>query len=372
MKLLTLKPEMHKFNSVKEFCQEFKVGKGDLIITNEFIYKPSFEELNLESNVIFQEKYEPGEPSDDMVEAMYNDIKDIEYKRVIGVGGGSVLDASKLFALKDISPVLDLFDKKVDAVKAKELILVPTTCGTGSEVTNIAILALISRNTKMGLATNELYADYAVMVPKLLESLPFKPFAHSAIDALIHATESVLSPRATAYTNIFAYEAIRMIIDGFRRIAEDGEDYRKQELLEKLLYASNYAGIAFGNSGVGLVHAMSYPIGGKYHVPHGESNYLLFTEIFKNYTKANPDGQIKVLNQALAEILGCDISQVYDKLEELLDKLIQRKKLREYGMTESDLDDFVENVVTKQTRLTQNSYVQFSPEEIRKIYEVLF
>ena len=372
MKLLSLKPEVHKFDSVKEFCEEFKVGKGDLIITNEFIYNPFFKELNLEATVIFQEKYEPGEPSDEMVDTMYKVIKDIDCKRVIGIGGGSILDSSKLFALKDVSPAIDLFDKKVVAIKDKELILFPTTCGTGSEVTNIAILGLKSRNTKLGLATDGLYADYAVMIPKLLEGLPFKPFAHSSIDALIHASESALSPRATAYSKIFSYEAVRVILKVFKKIALEDEDYRNTELLEKLLMASNYAGIAFGNVGTGLVHAMSYPLGGKYHIPHGESNYLLFTEIFKNYSKANPDGEIRHLNACIAEGLGCEISDVYDKLEELLGKLIERKALNEYGVVESDLDDFVENVITKQVRLTQTGYVQFQPEEIRRIYEVLF
>lgn len=109
-----------------------------------------------------------------MVEAIYKDIKDISYKRVIAIGGGSVLDVSKLFVLKTISPVVDLFEHKLEFIKEKELILIPTTCGTGSEVTNISILELKAKHTKMGLAVDELYADYAVMIPELLEDLPFQ------------------------------------------------------------------------------------------------------------------------------------------------------------------------------------------------------
>ena len=102
-----IKPEIYHFYTVRAFAEEFQIGEGDLVVTNEYIYKPFFGELNLKCDVIFQEKYGQGEPSDDMVEAMYKDIHG-EHKRVIAVGGGTVIDISKLFALKEVSPVLDL------------------------------------------------------------------------------------------------------------------------------------------------------------------------------------------------------------------------------------------------------------------------
>lgn len=114
-----------------------------------------------------------GEPSDEMAEAIYKDMpKDV--KRIIGIGGGTVMDLCKLFILKQVSPVLDLFDGKIPVEKAKELILIPTTCGTGSEVTNVSVMALVSRNTKKGIADNALYADKAVLIAQLLKTLPFK------------------------------------------------------------------------------------------------------------------------------------------------------------------------------------------------------
>ena len=151
MKMLSIKPTIYKYKTAEEFAKEFKIGAGDLVITNEYIYQPFFGKLNLGCDVLYQEKYGAGEPSDDMAEAMYKDIKG-DHKRVIAIGGGTVIDISKLFALKTVSPILDLYDGKTEIVKDKELVLVPTTCGTGSEVTNIAILALNSRGTKKGLA----------------------------------------------------------------------------------------------------------------------------------------------------------------------------------------------------------------------------
>jgi len=271
MKQLIIKPEIYIFDTCKEFIHEFKIWSEDLIITSEHIYASYFEQYKLESNVIFIRKYGRGEPSDEMVEAIYHEIKNINYKRVIGIGGGSVIDVSKLFVLKTISPVLDLFDHKLEFIKDKELILILTTCGTGSEGTNISILELKSRQTKLGLAANELYAGNVVMIPELLEDLPFEFFVTSSIDALIHAIESSVSPKATSYTKIFSYNAMEIILKGYQEIEKHGEEARIP-LLKEFLLASNYAGIAFGNAGCGAIHAMSYPLGANYHIPHGEAN----------------------------------------------------------------------------------------------------
>ena len=241
MKQLMIKPTIYKYDTCKKFAEEFHIEKGDLVITNEYIYEPFFGKLNLECDVIYQEKYGAGEPSDDMAEAIYKDIKG-EHKRIIAIGGGTVIDISKLFALKYVSPILDLYDGKLPIEKDKELVLVPTTCGTGSEVTNIAILALNSRGTKKGLAVDEMYGDSAVLIPELLTGLPFRFFATSSIDALVHAVESSLSPKGNEYTRMFGYKAIDMILHGYMEIRDKGPDARIP-LLDRFLVASNYAGI---------------------------------------------------------------------------------------------------------------------------------
>lgn len=370
MKELMIKPEIYHFDKVKEFAEEFQIGEGDLMVTNQYIYEPFFGALNLKCDVIFQEKYGQGEPSDDMVEAMYKDIKGL-HKRVIAVGGGTVIDISKLFALKDVSPVLDLYDGKIPPVKDKELVLVPTTCGTGSEVTNIAILALNSRGTKKGLAVDEMYGDSAVLVPELLESLPFGVFATSSIDALVHAVESSLSPKGNQTTRMFGYKAIDMILNGYKEIATHGPEARKP-LLPQFLMASNYAGIAFGNAGCAAVHAMSYPLGATYHVPHGESNYAMFTGVMKNYMEIRTDGEIATLNRFLADILGCSTENVYEELEKLLNHLIQKKPLHEYGMREEEIEEFTDSVIENQQRLLANNFVPLDRERMIKIYRELY
>ena len=137
---------------------------------------------------------------------------------------GTILDVAKLFALKTVSPVVKLFNKELEIVKDKELILVPTTCGTGSEVTNISILELTAINSKFGLAVDELYPDKAILIPELLAGLPMKYFATSSIDALIHSIESFTSPKGNDFTRMFSLNAMDMILKGYREIAKNGEE----------------------------------------------------------------------------------------------------------------------------------------------------
>ena len=129
---LQLKPTIYSYDTCREFVEDLQVGADDLIVTNQYIFDPNFKDLGLTCHVLFQEKYGMGEPSDEMAEAIYKDMpKDV--KRIIGIGGGTVMDLCKLFVLKQVSPVLDLFDGKIPVEKEKELILIPTTCGTAAK-----------------------------------------------------------------------------------------------------------------------------------------------------------------------------------------------------------------------------------------------
>lgn len=371
MNSFKLSPEIVLFNKCQDFCKEFNLGKNDLIITNEYLYKPYFESHIKDATVIYRRDFGNGEPNDKMVEDIYNKVKDIKFERVVGIGGGSILDVAKLFALEKLTPVCDLFEKKFAPVKNKKLILIPTTCGTGSEVTNISVLHLSSINSKLGLANDNILADYAVLIPELLEILPFKVFAVSSIDALIHSIESFVSPKSSVFTEMYSIEAMKMILNGFKNIAKNGNDSLDMHL-DDFLLASTYAGIAFGNAGCGAVHAMSYPLGSIYHVPHGESNYVFFTEVFKTYEKLNPDGKLGRLNKILAEILDCSAENVFDEIENLLYKILPKKSLKGYGTTEKDLEFFTDNVITKQGRLMANAYIPLDRDTIYNIYKSLY
>lgn len=368
---LILKPTLHSFQTCEEFVREFKLGKDDLVLTNEYIYKPFFSGMNLEVHTIFQEKYGNGEPTDVMVEAIMKDAAQMDYKRIIAIGGGTVIDIAKVLSVGGPEGVDALYDKMPDLTKHRELVLIPTTCGTGSEVTNIAVMARTRLGTKMGLVSPAMFANHAVLIPELLKSLPFGVFATSSIDALIHAIESALNPRATKYTKLFSYKAIEMIIRGYQKIVAEGKDARIP-LLDDFLTASNYAGLAFGTAACGACHATSYPLSGKYHIAHGESNYAMFTGVLKNYMKIRQDGELAKINAYLAELLDCDVSVVYDKLEELLNHILPKKRLREYGVTPEDLPEFAHNVITTQQRLLANNFVPMDEKQILTVYEELY
>lgn len=371
--MFTVKSNIHQFETFGQFAEGFGLGEKDLVITQSFIYEPYMEKLGLKCHFVMQERYGLGEPSDEMIQQMMNDLDGYQFDRIVAVGGGTVIDIAKIFVLGILKNVTDAFERKIPIVKQKRLVIVPTTCGTGSEVTNISIAELKQRHTKLGLADNAILADDAVLIPELLTSLPFKPYAFSAIDALIHATESYLSPKANDYTRLFSVEAIRLILPIFKGIAEKGPDYRLAHL-EPMLRASNYAGIAFGNAGCAAVHALSYPLGGNYHVPHGESNYQFFTHILNIYAKKNGNGAISDLNALYATLLGCaaDPAVLYPELDKVLSCMVAKRPLHEYGMKAEECESFADSVLATQQRLLGNNYVPLSREEIVDVYKQLF
>jgi len=374
MQALKLAPVIHYFDTVKDWTEAFPFTERDLLVTNEWLFGPYIEPLGLKPAVIFQEKYGAGEPSDEMIDAIVRDVKKIDFDRIIALGGGTILDICKVLALDVPERSQDLFMGEVPPKKIKTLVAVPTTCGTGSEVTNIAIAELKSLGIKKGIAVEETFADLAILIPETLKGLPYNVFVTSSVDALIHTIESFLSPKASDFTEVYSREAARMIMQGYKEIAERGEDTRF-EYSKEFLIASCIAGIAFGNAGCAAVHALAYSIGGAFHVPHGEANYQFFTAVMKLYARKNPDGKIRRLTELLAEILELnpsDAGAVYETLDAFLGKLIARKPLREYGMTEAQIEEFAKSTVENQQRLLANNYVFLEEGELREIFAELY
>lgn len=371
MEQIVFRPSIHQFHTCREFADEFGLNEEDLILTNEYIYHPCFGQMNLKAHLIFQEKYGVGEPTDEMVDAILKDAQKTGCQRIIAIGGGTVIDIAKALAVSERENVDELYEKAPALKKKRKLVIVPTTCGTGSEVTNISIINRTRMGVKMGLVSPAMYADAAVLVPELLEGLPWSVFASSSIDALVHAVESSLSPKATPYTKLFGYKAIEMILRGYQKLTMEGREHRNV-LLEDFLLASNYAGLAFGTAGCAAVHALSYPLGGKYHVAHGESNYAMFTGVLENYMELKADGELAEMNRYLADLLGCQKDVVYRKLEELLNQILPKKSLHEYGVTQEDLTEFTKSVMTTQERLMANSFVPLDRNRVLKIYTELY
>ena len=140
------------------------------------------------------------------------------------------------------------------------------------------------------------------------------------------------------------------------------------EYLDEFVTASFYAGIAFLKAGCGPVHGMSFPLGGTYHVPHGESNYMLFGAIMDYYDANKPDGEIMKFKELVARILGCEVKDAIPEMNALLQRILPLRPLRDCGFTEADFKIFPQSVETNQQRLMTNAYYPFDLESEEAIY----
>ena len=353
-------PAIHEFADFTAFCQHFQLTANDLIFTSARTWNRFIEPLGLPCRCLLRER--GGEPADDEVlllllakEALHASLPG-GIGRIIAIGGGSVLDIAKVLAVAPhgTHDVNALYPDMANLTRQHELIALPTTCGTGSEVTNISVIFRTALGTKHGLVGDALYPAHAVLVPQLMEGLPYDVFASSAIDALIHATESFLSPLATEETMARSCEAIRGILTGFAAVAEDRSVL--PSLYGKFLRASLVAGLAFGAAGCGPVHALSFAIGGKYHVPHGESCYQYFLPVLRYYRANRPDGErLQSLEALLCEVLRA--SDGLDALAALLERILPRKPMAAYGAVEADVAAFARSTIDNQQRLLARAYV---------------
>lgn len=373
MELFRETTKIVKYETAKEFVMESSMTKEDFLLCSRSVFDRYFKEYEPKACVHFKDEYGSGEPTDVMIEKLRADFEKSGCKRIIAVGGGAIIDMAKILVtgIPQTADAVSIFKKEVEITKKYPLIAVPATCGAGSEVSSVSIMEATSLHTKLGLADPALFPDEAVLIPELLRELPYFFFATSAIDALIHAMESYVSPKANLYTEMFSEKAIDLLIRGFLRMTEEGKEAR-MEMLDEFLTASNLAGIAFANAGTGAVHAMSYPLSGTYHVTHGEANYQFLTAVFQTYQTCRPNGKIRQLTKMLGNVLGCREEDVFKKLEELLSGIIPRKPLREYGMKEEEIHSFSVSVQESQKRLLGQSYIWFTKEQMEDIYRSLY
>lgn len=361
-----LNPSISLLTRFHEFLVDKEVGDRDLILTSKYmpLIKEESDRLMRKPHILYIEEFGEGEPKDTMVDLILDRVKEISFTRVIAIGGGTVIDVAKLLIFEKGLNCEEIFEKGASLHKKKQLIVLPTTCGTGSEVTGISICEFTKKATKLGLAIPALFPDEAVLIPELLESLPYDPFAASAIDALVHAMESFLSPKANEFSRMYSTEAIRKILTGFQIVGKDKE--QRNSLLSEFLIASCYAGIAFSNAGCATVHAMSYPLGAVYHIPHGKANYYVFLEVFQHYKKMGVD--LVDLETIINEVLQVPNEQIWETMETLLEAILPLKKLTEFGLNATGVVEFAASVIKNQQRLLKNSPIELSEDEIIQIY----
>jgi alcohol dehydrogenase len=221
------------------------------------------------------------DPSIETINACADYVRKHGFDLLIGLGGGSPIDATKCASVLATNPGSAQDYLGIENVPHPGIpkILIPTTAGTGSEVTNVAVLSLKAAHTKKGIVSRHLFADAAILDPELTVGLPPAVTAATGMDALTHAIESYVSRFAQPLTDHFALEAIRLIGRSLRTAVHNGQDLPARE---DMLTGSMYAGLAFCSAATGMVHGLAMPLGGQFNVPHGIANAVLLPYVMRH------------------------------------------------------------------------------------------
>lgn len=373
MKGFSIKTEIEEYNTFEQFAKAAEIGPKDLVLCGEHTFNEYVKALDTGVQTLFREKYSKGEPTDGDVDAILDALRDKNYERIIAIGGGTVIDIAKVVAVAGPEDKVDDLYDHVDSLEKKHpLIIIPTTCGTGSEVTTISVINRVSKGVKMGLSSEAMLPDKAVLITNMLSSLPYKIFATSSIDAMVHSVESFLSPNGCSISRVFSTEALKIILTCWKKYTDKGGGDLWKEYSAEFLKASNWAGLGFGYAGCAAVHACAYPLGSVYHIPHGQSNQLMFAPVMKKYKELQPTGRINDLEDLIVDCLGCKKEEALEALYSLMDKVLKSEPLKEFGVKESDLSVFVGDVIKTQQRLLKNNYIELTKEDIFDIYQSVF
>jgi alcohol dehydrogenase len=288
---------------------------------------------------------------------------------VIGFGGGSSMDVAKLISILAAGdqPLSSMYG--IGNVKGERLPLVqiPTTAGTGSEVTPISIVTT-GETTKMGVVSPRLYADLAILDAELTVGLPAKVTAATGIDAMVHAIEAYTTRhKKNVLSDMLAREALKLLSGNLVKACEDGSnlDARQAMLLGAML-----AGQAFSNAPVAAVHALAYPIGGIFHVPHGLSNALVLPHVMRFNAGHAAASYAELAAIVVPGAEGSDEARSHAliaALEQLASRVGIATTLRQVGISEADLDRLADDAML-QTRLLVNNPRQLKREDARAIY----
>lgn len=302
-------------------------------------------------------------------------LKDFGADLVVGIGGGSTLDIAKAIAVLhhnegSIEEYLNLTGTRKIKEKGLPKILIPTTSGTGAEVTDIAVFSL--EDTKDVITHEFLMADVAVIDPELTYSLPPHITAATGVDALTHAIESFVSVNSTPLTDTLALEAIRKISGSLRTAVWDGNNKIARNSMS---WGSLLAGQSFYNAGVAGVHALAYPLGGLFKIPHGEANATLLPYIFDYIWPSCLDKMVLI-----ADALGLKTEnlnkreiaiQVVIELRNIVSDVGIPPTLDKFGVKETDIELLAQSGI-KQTRLLNRSPKPFAFEDVKECYMSAF
>ncbi|MEO1985283.1 MAG: iron-containing alcohol dehydrogenase [Martelella sp.] len=315
------------------------------------------------------------DPPEHLVLSAVEAARSAEAQGIVGIGGGSSLDVAKLVAL--LVPAKETLADVYGVDKARgprlPLILVPTTAGTGSEVTPISIVTT-GANEKMGVVSPVLLPDIALLDPALTYGLPPHITAATGIDAMVHAIEAYASasPNNNPLSRILATQALTLMGRSLLKAVEDGAD---QAARSDMLLGSMLAGQAFANSPVAAVHALAYPLGGHFHIPHGLSNALVLPHVLRFNIVTSPAPYAELAPFVFPELSALEgqerAAAFCEKLAELSRACGLQPNLRAMNIPEDMLPKLASDAMN-QTRLLVNNPRPVSEQDALSIYRAAF
>ena len=313
----------------------------------------------------------PPEPTYMQVQKLVDEFKASGADFIVAVGGGSAMDTAKLASLlaTERYTVKDLLDDPTLAVKTVKTCLIPTTAGTGSEATPNAIVAVPEQELKIGIVNSSMVPDYVVLDAEMIRKLPRKIAAATGIDAMAHAIECFTSNKANPFSDIFALEAFDLIMNNIETACGDPD---AMEAKNRMQIAAFYAGVAITCSGTTAVHALSYPLGGKYHIAHGVSNAILLVPVMK-FNEPVIRGKLAaaydriVHGEKTCTTEAEKSAWVVERMGQIVRHLDIPTSLSEFNVPREDLDGLVKAGMQVQ-RLVVNNMRTVTPEDARNIY----
>lgn len=362
----------------EQFCKDYlAMGFKRLFILTAPVIRPMIADMEktLTDGGVSIEYFDDirQEPSVNDFKKILGIAREFKADSVLGVGGGSVLDLSKLVAtlIDSEQQIEDLFGTGFVAKRGKWFACMPTTSGTGSEVSPNAILLDERDALKKGVVSPYLMADAAYIDPKLTWTVPGKITAETGMDAITHCIEAYTNKFAHPVIDVYALQGIKLIAANLLRAVKDGKDVEAREALS---LGSMYGGLCLGPVNTAAVHALSYPIGGEYHISHGLSNAILLPSVMRFNMSANVKKYAEVALACGVEP-GMNDEETAERGVEFITKLSKDcgipTTLTELGIPETAVDHMAKAAMNVQ-RLLKNNPRPVTEDDARAIYKSLY
>jgi alcohol dehydrogenase class IV len=313
------------------------------------------------------------EPTITEIDQAIKDLKVLlNYDGIIAIGGGSTIDVAKLLAvsgnLKD--SVKKYVGTNLIAKQGIPMIIIPTTSGAGAEATPNAIVKDEQEKVKKGIVSPFLIPDVVILDPELTQSLPAKITAETGIDAFTHAIECFIGKKSNPMSDIFCLNSIKLVMENLFLAVKNGQDKKARY---NMILASFYGGVAIANSGTGGVHALAYPLGGKYNMSHGLSNALLLVPVMEYNAEAVPEKFIEIARTIGLESNHASKEQIVEstlaKIKELVESIGISKG--NFKLSKAEIHNIAKSAMSQQ-RLLQNNPRPINLDDVKTIYRSVF